>query len=444
MIPDKGYMPMYLWYKGFREGVLASSAKPFFLALEREDGGIKSFRLRIYSDPLMGDDNFFICERIAKFMLWAYGGFRFYVFGDRYIYEKLKGAYSETGERAFDYNFMRKVFKRPLEFVYVENSQDFPADVGHAIRPKAQAEGYRIGFDAGGSDRKVTACIDGKAVFEDETVWNPKLNSDPSYHEQGIWESIDKALAALGGRVDSIGVSTAGIVINNEVRVASLFRLVPEGLFEQRIVPIYKNLAERYGCPVTVANDGDVAALAGAYQTGRGELLGTAMGTSLAGGYIDKDMGISGYLNELAFVPVDANPDAAADEWSGDRGVGCMYHSQDGVIKLANELGIDFSSCNTPAEKLKVVQKLAESGDERAESIFLRMGDYYGYSILWFAEFYSIKNVIFLGRVASGRGGELILGRANEILKQYESEIKIILPDEMSRRLGQSYTAACL
>ena len=39
-----------------------------------------------------------------------------------------------------------------------------------------------------------------------------------------------------------------------------------------------------------------------------------------------------GWLNELAFVPVDANPEAMRDEWSGDIGCGVKYFSQDGVM----------------------------------------------------------------------------------------------------------------
>ncbi|MDD3946329.1 MAG: ROK family protein [Clostridia bacterium] len=441
---DQNYQPMFLFYKEFREGVSREGGKPFFLGLERDDGGRKVFRTEIFKNPEWNELNFRMVERLAKFMLWSYGGYRFYVLGDRKLYKELRQVYSANGARAFDAAFMEKVYRKPMEFILVENAADFPREKEKIVYPKAVANGYRIGFDAGGSDRKVTACIDGKPVYENETVWNPKLNADPAYHESGIADSIDKGLAALGGRVDSIGVSTAGIVIDNEVRVASLFRKIPEPLFDTRVRPIYKNLSIKYGCPVAVANDGDIAALAGAYQTNEGELLGTAMGTSLAGGYIDKNKGIAGYLNELAFVPVDANPHAAVDEWSGDGGVGCLYHSQDGVIRLAREAGIDLSAHETPAEKLKAVQKLVEQGDAAADAIFDRMGDYYGYSVLWFAEFYPIKNVVFLGRVASGKGGEIILNKAKRILEKYDSRIRIVLPDEMSRRLGQSFTAAGL
>lgn len=441
---EKGYLSMYLKYRTFSEGVSSEGGKPLFIALERGKGAVKVFRTRIYASESRKQENLWIAERLVKFMLWSYGGYRFTIFGDRWIFERLREIYSPAGARAFDYDFMTKVYRAPLEFVCAGSEGGFPKEEENAAPTRSATSGRRIGFDAGGSDRKVTACIDGKAVFEDETVWHPKLNADPAYHEAGIRDSIDKALIALDGKVDSIGVSTAGIVIDNEVRVASLFRLVPQEQFAGRILPIYKNLAQRYGCPVTVANDGDVAALAGAFQTGEGRMLGTAMGTSLAGGYIDKNMGIPGYLNELAFVPVDANPDAASDEWSGDRGVGSAYHSQDGVIRLAGEAGILLAEDATPAEKLKVVQNLANAGDERAKNIFLRMGDFYGYSLLWFAVFYDIKNVVFLGRVASGKGGEWILERAKEILAKEGSSIEIILPDEMSRRLGQSYTAAGL
>jgi predicted NBD/HSP70 family sugar kinase len=441
---DQCYLPMYLKYKMFTEGVSSEGGKPFFIALQRGENAIKVFKINIYANEIRKQENLWMAERIIKFMLWSYGGYRFTMVGDRWIFDHLKSIYSPEGSRAFDYHFMTKVYRTPLEFVYAENEEDFPAEQECAIRSNNSACGRRIGFDAGGSDRKVTACIDGKAVFEDETVWNPKLHADPAYHEAGICDSIDKAFAALDGRADGIGVSTAGIVIDNEVRVASLFRLVPEELYPERILPIYKNLAKKYHCPVKVANDGDVAALSGAFQTGEGRMLGTAMGTSLAGGYIDKNMSIPGYLNELAFVPVDANPDAAADEWSGDKGVGSVYHSQDGVIRLAKEAGIELKESATPAEKLKVIQSLANAGDKRAQEIFVRMGDYYGYSLLWFAVFYDIKNVVFLGRVASGKGGERILERAKEILAAEKSAINIILPDEMSRRLGQSYTAAGL
>jgi predicted NBD/HSP70 family sugar kinase len=258
-----------------------------------------------------------------------------------------------------------------------------------------EKKGYKIGFDAGGSDRKVTSTINGEVVFDSEDIWFPKLNSDPEYHINGIKDSINRAKDALGGRVDAIGVSTAGIVVDNEIRVASLFLKVPEEVYPEKIVPIYKNLGKEYSCPVKVANDGDVAALAGAFSLGEGRILGIAMGTSEAAGYVDENFNIKGYLNELAFAPVDANINAPKDEWSGDKGVGSAYHSQDAVIRLAKELRIEINEELSPAEKLKSVQNLTNAGEKRGIEIFEKLGEYFGYSILWYQNFYPLKKCFY-------------------------------------------------
>lgn len=432
---------MYLYEKDFLNEVKKEGGKPFILALERGAGEVETYETQLFQEGHL-EENLRYAKKLVKTMLWAYGGYKFYLYGGEVVIEGLKKAYSESGERAFDYDFMKNVYLRPLEFVCVEK-EDLPKASCQALPSVSNAKGSRIGFDAGGSDRKVTACLDGKVVYEKETVWFPKLNSDPAYHLEGILDSIENALKALDGKVDAIGVSTAGIVVDNEVRVSSLFRKVSQSEQNEFVRPIYKNLEKRYGCPVKVANDGDVAALAGAFTEG-GEILGIAMGTSLAAGYVDKDMRIRGCLNELAFVPVDANENSAVDEWSGDSGVGVMYHSQDAVIKLAPEAGIDLDENLSPAEKLKVVQALANNDDDRAVALYERMGDYFGYTLLWFARFYSLKKAIFLGRVASGKGGEILLSRARSIISSENSSLLIVLPDEMSRRLGQSFTAASL
>ncbi len=437
---DANYYPMYSYNRDFLAEVEKEGGKPFVLVLERGEGEYEKLSTYLFREGHR-EENLRYAERIIKTMLWAYGGYRFYLYGGEAVAEDLRKIYSAEGERSFDYLFMQEVYLRPLEFLCVEE-KDLPEPSCLATPSTPNADGYRIGFDAGGSDRKVTAIRDGKVVYEKETVWFPKLNSDPNYHIDGIADSIEKALHALDGRVDAIGVSTAGIVVDGEVRVASLFRLVPKEKFSS-VRYIYKDLAEKYSCPVKVANDGDVAALSGAFAEG-GETLGIAMGTSLAAGYVDEKMRIRGCLNELAFVPVDAYECAPIDEWSGDKGVGVSYHSQDAVIKLAIEANIPLDERLSPAEKLKVVQALTNEGDPRGEEVYERMGDYFGYSLMWFSYLYPIKKVVFLGRVASGKGGEILLERAKKILADEGSEIAIVLPDEMSRRLGQSYTAASL
>ncbi|MBQ2308589.1 MAG: ROK family protein, partial [Clostridia bacterium] len=327
--------------------------------------------------------------------------------------------------------------------------ENAPSDVSAASPIGRHLEGCRIGFDAGGSDRKVSAVIDGKSVYSEEVVWFPKTNSDPDYHYNGILEAM-KTAASHMPRVDAIGVSSAGVYIDNRIMVASLFLKVSDEDFDRKVKNMYLDVAREIGenIPIEVANDGDVTALAGAMDLDDDSVLGVAMGTSEAGGYVDPEGNITGWLNELAFVPVDYCREAMVDEWSGDYGCGVKYFSQDGVIKLAPFANIELDESLTLAEKLKVVQGLMKDGDSRAADIYDTIGAYFGYAIAYYAEFYDIKHVLIMGRVTSGEGGTLILERAREVLDkefpELASKIQLHIPDESSRRVGQSVAAASL
>ena len=308
--------------------------------------------------------------------------------------------------------------------------------------------GCRIGFDAGGSDRKVSAVIDGKPVYSEEVVWHPKTTSDPEYHFSEI-VSAYKTAAAHMPRVDAIGVSSAGIFINDMAMHASLFMSVPRALWDEKVKDIYIRAAKEIGVEkVTVANDGDVTALAGAMSLETNNILGIAMGTAEAAGFVNKDGNITGWLNELAFVPVDANHEAMKDEWSGDIGCGVKYFSQDSVIKLAQYGGYEFDEALTPAEKLKVVQNMLAKGSSLAQDVYSSIGVYLGHSAAFYHSLYGFEHVLLLGRVMSGEGGDIILHRAKEVLAdEYASiskKISLSLPDEKFRRVGQSVAAASL
>ena len=162
---------------------------------------------------------------------------------------------------------------------------------------------------------------------------------------------------------------------------------------------------------------------------------------------LDEEGKLKGWLNELAFVPVDFNKSAMVDEWSGDYGCGVKYFSQDGVIKLAELGGFKFDDDLAPAQKLKVIQKLNDEGDKLANEIFENIGIYLGYTLAYYCHFYKIKHVLLLGRVVSGKGGNTILDVAKKVLHdefpEY-SNVNIIMPDEKNRRVGQSIAAASL
>lgn len=446
---DPNYVPIILGNNAFKNAVrISKNAVYVKIAIERSKGQIATKSTYIFSESEnQFDANFQYIERLVKTLIWIKGGWKITFGGSKVIGEKLKAAYQKGGTREFDATFMGNIYEKDF-IVDVVDINAVP-DTNEVSQPLGRhLDGYRIGFDAGGSDRKVSAVVNGVAIYSEETVWHPKLQDDPKYHYDGIIDSIKRAASKMP-RVDAIGVSSAGIFIDKRVAAASLFLKVPQEKFDKEVRDMYFRISSEMGdVPFEVANDGDVTALAGAMNLGSNKILGIAMGTSQAAGYVDELGNITGWLNELAFAPVDYNKNAIVDEWSMDYGCGVKYFSQDSVIKLAKPAGIKLKDNLSPAEKLKVVQELLEANDPRAEDIFDTIGCYLGYSIAYYAEFYDIAHVLVLGRVTSKLGGNRILARANKVLQEEFSElyqkIKLALPDELSRRVGQSIAAASL
>jgi predicted NBD/HSP70 family sugar kinase len=157
---------------------------------------------------------------------------------------------------------------------------------------------------------------------------------------------------------------------------------------------------------------------------------------------------MTGWLSELAFAPVDNNPQAAADEWSGDAGVGVMYFSQQAVNKLLPAAGIALSAVMDLPTRLKAVQELMAKGDPRALKIYETIGVYFGYAIALYADFYEFDGLLILGRVTTGRGGDVVLDKAREVLRaefpELADKIQLHVPDEKSKRVGQAVAAASL
>ena len=444
---DPAFRPLEMELRQYEQDVAQSGAGvDFAVLILRDRNACDHYRTKIFPDgtdartlPLM--------DRLIKTLLWVWGGYKIVVHGSKAIYQHLTAAYQASGERAFDADFMSTVYERPFEVAYADRLEDALQTRSSAGRVGRHLQGCRIGFDAGGSDRKVSAVIDGETVYSEEVVWHPKTQSDPQYHFDGILDSMRRAAAHMP-RVDGIGVSTAGVIIDSRVMVASLFIKVSREDFIARVQNIYKDVAKEIGAPVAVANDGDVTALAGAMELNVGNVLGIAMGTSEAGGYVDKDMNIAGWLNELAFVPVDLNDQSPRDEWSGDWGCGVEYFSQEAAIKLAPAAGIAFAPGSTPAEKLNAVQQAMKDGNPGAVKIYESIGVYFGYTLAWYSRFYEIDHVLIMGRVTSGEGGPVILRKAREALAaefpDLAARIELHIPDENSRRVGQSVAAASL
>lgn len=445
---DPHFRPASLANRAFRqETARIGSAVPVQIAIEQADGSTFRFETNLLPDSHPGSaGNFTYLERFVKFLLWSRGGFRIHTNAPKALVEKLQAHYRNDATGKFDAMIMgERIYEKPLEIIStgaVPSSRETTAPLGRHL------DGCRIGFDLGGSDRKVAAVIDGKAVFSEEIVWDPVPQKDPEWHFQQIMDSLKRAAAHLP-KVQAIGGSSAGVYVNNRVKVASLFRGVSPELFHARVKDLFLEIAKAWGgIPFEIANDGEVTALAGSMSLGKNAVFGLAFGTSTAAGYVTPEGNITTWLNELAFAPIDYNPGAPVDEWSGDYGCGVQYFSQQAVGRLLRPAGIELDAALPLPEKLKAVQKLMEQGDERARKIYETLGTYLGYAMAHYADFYRIEQVLILGRVTTGAGGSIIIANAEKVLEaefpELRRQMRFHMPDEKEKRHGQAIAAASL
>jgi predicted NBD/HSP70 family sugar kinase len=441
---DPGFQPAVVFNRDYVEAAKKSGkGVPLVLGLERENGLVSRYETTVLAQPDANTLRY--AERIVKFLLWARGGWKLHFGGPKAIGEFIRKTYSIRGARKFDCEMMTRSYNESFE-VALMSAAKVPANKEMQVAAGGHLKGYRIGFDLGASDYKVSAVADGKAIFKEEIPWNPVTEANPDYHYHHLSAALHRAAAHLP-RVDAIGGSSAGIIVDNEIRVASLLRAIPKKLFP-KAAGIFKRIQKEWNVPVVVMNDGDVTALAGALSLRQNGMLGIAMGSSQAAGFMDRQGRIPGWLNELAFVPVDYNPRAAIEPWSGDAGVGALYFSQQAVNKLLPAAKISLPKDMGLPERLKEVQNLMAKGDERAARIYETVGVYFGYAIAQYADFYDFRHLLILGRVTTGKGGDIVLAKAREVLRkefpELASQIELHVPDEKSRRVGQAVAAASL
>jgi predicted NBD/HSP70 family sugar kinase len=451
---DPGFRPAVLAQRAFQREVEESGAsRRLVFGLERPGGWVSRYEMRVFGDDPAcpaGQDraaaNLFHAERVLKFLLWQRGAWRVFVGGPRAIGEALRRIYRPGGRRAFDAHLLGdRIYRRrftvvpcSVEEVPEEREREYP--LGRHL------DGYRIGFDLGASDLKISAVVEGEAVYSQEMVWEPRHQTDPVYHYEFLKAALERAAAQMP-RLDAIGGSSAGVLVDSQPMVASLFRGVPEER-EEEVRSLFDRIREEWGVPLVVLNDGHVAALAGSMSLEDDPVLGIAMGSSQAGGYVTPAGNLTDWLDELSFCPVDYQPGAPVEGWSGDRGGGGLYFSQQCVFRLAPEAGLSIAADVPDAEKLAGVQEELEKGQPGAVRIWQTMGVTLGYALAHYADFYRLRHVLLLGRCTSGRGGPLLVEGAGRVLQaefpQLAGQLQLHLPDEQSRRVGQAIAAASL
>lgn len=449
---DPEFLPAFSWNQAFKDQVSSNKkARSVEIALIKSDDDISIFRTRILpKEPLYHSLNIRFTERLLKFLLWQRGAWKVIIKGAPECVPILKAIFSDVGERKFDSELLgEKVFGKSIEIVADEQTeQSFPEEREPESSFGNHFKGCRVGFDLGGSDRKCAALIDGEVIFSEEVAWNPYFQNDPSYHLDGILNSIKTASSKLP-KVDAIGGSAAGIYIENEVKVASLFRGIDSSDFKTKIKSIFKDIAKKLGNPpMVVVNDGDVTALAGSKLYGKNGLLGISMGTSQAVGYVNTSGNLNNWLNELAFAPVDYRENAPVDEWSQDLGCGVQYFSQQAVARLFPKTKLSPQQIDTAPELLKLVQSFTKKGDSRVLPIYQSIGVYLAYALAHYSDFYELSQVLLLGRVLSGEGGQILLDTCKKALVDIHpnlaSKVSIDTPNETFIRHGQAIAAAGL
>ena len=447
---DPGFRPSVLAIRDLaRAAAQSDGGATAAVAVERPGGSVFVRDIAVFEDahPDAATGHVF-CERVVKSMLWSRGGCRVWVDGPAGLVESLRRHYLEDPAGCFDARILgEEVYGAPLEVIAAPRAS-FPASREATEQLGGHLDGCRIGFDLGASDRKVAAVLDGEVVFSEEVRWDPSRHEDPQWHFDEIMDSLRTAAAHLP-RVDAIGGSAAGIYLDSEVRAASLFRSVPPEQFERKVRGIFRDLRAAWdGIPFVVVNDGEVTALAGATSAGVGSLLGVALGSSEAAGYVRPDGGLTSWLNELAFTPIDYRADAPVDEWSGDRGCGVQYLSQQAAGRLLPAAGIEADPAISLPERLVLLQELMAAGDPRAALVYETIGTYLGYALLDYRGYYDFRHVLLLGRVTTGPGGDVINARARAVLEaeapDTASEITFHAASERDKRHGQAVAAASL
>lgn len=415
---DKDFSPFILFKRDYEQRVEESDNKEsFFFSIKRKEKAVKIVELSILSEE--ESTTYTYVERIIKMMLWMIGGDAIGLKGSQWIKDSLKKDYQEGGKRDFDVQLFIDVFG---SFSIQDSLGELDEESQKEISLKKRSEG--LGLDLGGSVLKIIALKNGEKVFHKKIPWDPKINSDISYHKGVIKEALHEAKEYLD-KPNFLGIGTAGVVIDKELLVSSLTREVKD---KEKGKCLFKDLEEELSIPVKVRNDGEVFALSVISENRRKNILALTLGTSTGAGFVNSQSLTEDHLNELAFVPVDLSPLAITDEWSKDQGVGVSYLSQDAALKLAERTTLPLEGV-TPQEKFSHLLTFLKDDNNEAQLIFKDLGIYLAYSLMLFHDFYRPEHILLGGGVTEGEHGKIIYDSCAETLMSLGElqEVEILL-----------------
>jgi len=466
---DPGFAPVVLAKREYRNAA-KDCADTLHFALVRADGCARG-ELKVFpEDDKRYQATVILAGVMIQETIWRCGASSLQLAGPASLCQTLKTAYSKGGTYEFEADVMPKANGTPdkvFDVMVVGGPADLPEAKDTPQVCGKSADGCRLAFDLGKSDIKTVAIKDGEVLDSAETEWDV-TSADPQYHFDAIVAAMKKTIAnaeAKGfGKIQAVGGSATGTVsANNEATWCDIFPNVPQDVYKEKVVDIFKRLAKEVAgdVPLKVINDGEVTALAAFQRINKGNVMGISMGSSEGGGYANEDGNLMGWINELCYIKLDMNPEAPTDPWTkgAHRGMSHMYLGQRGATKNAHKI------CEVPenykyphpdmcsikhedhAQCLKLIQKAMVDTPDKASDLYRTCGVYLGYGLALYCEHYKIDHVMILGRVSKGAGGDLMLKVASEVLETEFPELPKITfhtADDHFKAVGQCIAAAAL
>jgi len=467
---DPDFAPWVLGKKKYMDAVGKGSSEKLTWALPRSDG------CGTYTLPVFPDDHpdveasIYVAGVCIQEMIWQRSATSLLLHGTSKVCQEIEKMFSPGGMYDFEVKSMPNVCGTPDKAFTVKicsSLDEIPQNKDNQQVCGKDASGCRLAFDLGKSDVKTVAVKDNEVLYSKETEWDV-TNPDPDYHFKVVTDALNLAKETLPC-VDAIGGSATGTIsAENHATWCDIFPNVEPNLYKEKVVDIFVRMAEHVAgkkdVPLKVINDGEVTALAAVQKLGKGNVMGISMGSSEGGGYANEDGNLLGWINELCYIRLDMNPKAPTDPWSkgSHTGLSHMYLGQRGATKLADKAGIQVPDnmkyphpdmCTikheTHAQCLKMVQKAMsdDKGETQVKQIYETVGVYLGYGLAQYQEFYKIDHVLILGRLSKGKGGDIMLDKAKEVLTKEFPELntpEFHTADDHFKAVGQCIAAAAL
>jgi len=249
---------------------------------------------------------------------------------------------------------------------------------------------YSIGIDLGGTNLRAAA-IEPSGKMLAKISGSTYLKAGREAVVADMVAGVHKLQEQCGAGLSGVGVGVPGFIILAKGIITDSPNLPG---FEN--FPIRDEIERQLGAPVILENDANAAAL-GEKWIGAGrdydDLVLLTLGTGIGGGIISGGRVLHGFLGmagELGHTTINPTGNPCG---CGNRGCLEKHASATAVVGMARMLGLGD---NLTAED---VYKLAESGDEKARSVFTTMGEALGTALAMLVNVFNFPLYLLSGGV---------------------------------------------